>query len=91
LLVALGFLHVAAWYWLRQSHPGETVALMFAGADVVLALILGAIAGWSRPGRVEREALVVRRNALEDAAGAVTFSALLMQMIDRMFLSRRAR
>ena len=87
-LVALGFIHVAIWYWLRESFPAKYVALMFAGADVVLAIILIVIATRSSPGRVELEALVVRRRAMDDAAASIGFSALLLQLINNLVSSR---
>jgi hypothetical protein len=90
LLAAVGFIHVAIWYWLRESFPAKYVAAMFAGADVVLAIILAVFATRSSPGRVELEALVVRRRAMDDAAASVGFSALLLQVV-RSFMAARAR
>jgi hypothetical protein len=81
-LLALGFLHVALWFRLRVSLPGEYVAAIFAGADLVLALILGVLATRSVPSRVEMEALSVRQRALDDAAASVTISALLIRLFD---------
>jgi uncharacterized membrane protein len=86
---AVGFLHVAAWFWLRQSLTGPSVALIFAGADLLLGLILAAIAFWDRPGLAEREALAVRRRALEDVMGSLTVSALVIQVIERLLARRR--
>ena len=40
----LVFLHIAAWFWLRQSWERQYAALILAGADLVLALLL-ALAG----------------------------------------------
>ena len=87
LLLALGFLHVAVWYWLREILPGKHVAAIFVGADVLLALILGLLAIRSAPGRVELEALAVRRRALDDAAASVTVSAFAIRLLE-MVMSR---
>lgn len=87
-IVALGFLagavvfaHVAAWSWLRLDWQAQHAALIVAGADLVLAAILALLAARSSPGRVELEALAVRRRALESAAGTLAFSALAMEML----------
>jgi hypothetical protein len=79
---ALVFLHVAAWYWLREFMAGQYVALIFAGVDLLLAAVFALLASRSTPGRSELEALDVRRRALDDAAGSLTISALLVRVID---------
>ena len=87
-LVALGFLfgalvfcQIAAWYWLRASWDRPAAALILAGAELVLAAILALLAARSSPGRVELEALAVRRQALEGAAGSLAFSTLATQLL----------
>jgi hypothetical protein len=87
-LGALAFGHVAAWYWLREYMAGQYVALIFAGTDLLLALILAHLAARSAPGLVEREALAVRRRALDDAADSLTVSALLIRLLDQLILTR---
>ena len=91
LLAAVGFAHVAVWNWLRQSLAAQYVAAIFAGADLVLALVLGVLAVRSVPGRVELEALAVRRRALEEAAASVTISALIVRLFDQLIRSRRGQ
>jgi hypothetical protein len=86
---ALAFLHVAAWFWLRQVLTAPAAALICAGVDLLLGLIPAALAFRSSPGLVEREALAIRRRALEDIAGSLTVSALMIQLIDRLVRSRR--
>ncbi len=63
-LVALGFLagaavfcHLALWYWLRHYFEPPQSALILAGIDVVLAVILALLAARSTPSRTELEAL----------------------------------
>ena len=82
-LIALAFLfgalvfgQIAAWYWLRMSWDRPATALILAGAELVLAAMLGLLAARSSPGRIEVEALAVRRRALESATSSLAFSAL---------------
>ncbi len=81
LLGALAFCHIAAWYWLRQWFDRPAVALIIAGAELVLALILALLAARSSPGRIEAEALALRRRALDDATRSLAFSAMLTQLL----------
>jgi hypothetical protein len=87
----VGFAHVAVWNWLREPLPAQYVAAIFAGVDLLLALILGAVAARSVPGRVELEALAVRRRALEEAAASVTISALVVRLIEQLIRSKRGQ
>ncbi len=87
-LVALAFLfgalvfgQIAAWYWLRMSWDVPVVALILGGAELVLAVMFGLLAARSSPGRIEVEALAVRRRALESATSSLAFSALLTQLV----------
>ena len=91
LLGAVLFGHIAAWYWLREHMAGQFVALIFAGADLVLALVLFLLATRSSPGRAESEALLVRRRALESATQTLTVSALVMRLVQGLVRSRAAR
>src|ERR1700722_3262904 len=77
----LVFLHIAAWFWLRQSWEHQYAALILAGADLVLALLLAVVAMRSSPDRVELEALAVRQRALEGATASVAWSALAVQVL----------
>ncbi len=79
LLAAGVFGHLAAWFWLRLHWDIPQAAGLMVGGDAVLAAFFALIAARSSPGRIEREALDVRRRALEGAAGAYAFSALAMQ------------
>ena len=88
LLGALGFGHVAAWYWLRSYLLAQYVALIFAGFDLLFALIFFTVAFRSSPGLAEVEALAVRRNALQQAGESVTLTAMLVRVFEVMFRSR---
>jgi uncharacterized membrane protein (DUF485 family) len=96
-IIALGFFawavlfaHVAAWFWLRLSWEPGHAALIVAGADFVLAVLLAVVAARSSTGRVEREALAVRRRAIESVGGALAFSAVATQVL-RLFTNLLAR
>ena len=91
LFAAVIFGHAAAWFWLREYLAGQYVALIFVGADLLLAAIFALLAGRSTPGRVELEALDVRRRALHDAATSLTISTLLVRAVDWLVSSRTRR
>ena len=81
LLSALVFGQIAAWYWLRVSWDRPAAALILGGGELVLAAIFGLLAARSSPGRIEREALAVRRRAVEGATSSLAFSALVTQLL----------
>src|SRR5271165_6937839 len=62
---ALVFCHIAAWYWLRMSFDRPAAALIIAGVELVLTAILAIPVARSSPGRIETEALAIRRRAVE--------------------------
>jgi len=87
-LVALGFLtgaaafcHVALWFWLRHHFEPPQSALILAGIDVVLAVLLALLAARSTPSRAELEALAVRHRAVEGITASLAFSAIAMQLL----------
>jgi hypothetical protein len=87
-LAALGFLagaavfcHIALWYWLRHYFEPPQSALILAGIDVVLAVILALLAARSTPSRTELEALDVRHRAVEGITASLAFSAIAMQLL----------
>jgi hypothetical protein len=89
---ALAFFHVAFWFWLRRHFESPASSLIVAGTDLLIALLCGLIAARSSPSRLEREALEVRRRALENATSTLAYSALAAQALRlaaNMF--RRAR
>jgi hypothetical protein len=81
LLGAVAFAHIAVWYWLRSSWQPQFVALTLAGADLLVAVLLGLLASRSAPDRTELEALAVRQRALEGAAGSIAWSALALEVL----------
>lgn len=79
LIGAVIFVHIAAWFWIRVSWEHQNAALILAGADFVLAMVLAFLASRSAPGRVELEALAVRQRAVESAVGSIAVSSLMFQ------------
>lgn len=88
LFCALCFGHLAGWFWLRETLSPLRTAGIFAAADLVLALVLTWLAFRSSPGAAEREALAVRRRAMDDAMESLSVSALLIRAIDMLLRPR---
>jgi hypothetical protein len=91
---ALAFAHIAAWFWLRLDWEARHASLILAGADLVLAALLGLLAARSSPGRVEREALAVRRRAIDSATSPLALSVLAMpalRVLGNLMWRRRSR
>ena len=76
LTAALIFAHLVVWFWLRTMFSELVAAAIIGGGDLVLGLILVLFAAVSSPGRVEREALQVRRQALAGAGSVLAPMAL---------------
>jgi len=81
LLAGLGFFHIALWFWLRRHFESPETSLIVAGGDLLIAVIFGLVAARSSPGRLEREALEIRRRALENVASTLTYSTLAAQAL----------
>jgi hypothetical protein len=88
LIGAVVFAHIAAWLWL--DRPGLVSAGILGGVDLGLAVILVILASRSGPGAVEREAVVVRRQALKGIGTTLTVVRLVTRML-QMFESTRRR
>ncbi len=75
---AIVFAHIAAWYWLRIDRDlSFYITTGILGVfDLLVATVLGLIAGRSSPSRVEQEALEVRRNAIAGIGAALSVSQL---------------
>lgn len=83
LIVAILFGHLALWFWLRfkLDWSDYSAAGALAGGDLVLALICVAVAARSSPGRVEREALEIRRRALTNAASTMATATVVVPLV----------
>jgi hypothetical protein len=85
LIIALGFLslavvfgHLAIWLALLPIYGMARTASGLAGADLVLAIVLGLLAAHSTPGRIEAEAQRIREQAWLGVRRSVDFWAILV-------------
>jgi len=76
-VAVLTLAEVAAWQGLRLKVAAIAATLILLGIDLVLAALFGYLAARSSPGSTEREALHVRRQALDAARGSLALTALV--------------
>lgn len=90
----LVFAHLAAWYWLLTLFQQNfyVTACILGGVDLLVAVTFAFLASRSGPSRQEREALEVRKRAVQSIATAFSISQLAIPML-RMTnnVLRRAR
>ncbi len=79
-LAALGALHVAGGMALAEYVTTIHAVLIVAGIDAVVAFVLLAVAARDVPGAVEREALRLRRDAIDQALEAVVLTTVLSSL-----------
>jgi len=96
LLFVLGAIvigHVAAWHEIRTdlNQSFLVTAGILAGADLLVALILGLLASRSRPSRVEVEALDVRRKAIQGISNTLSVTQMAIPVLRMMANMRRRR
>jgi len=93
MLGAVVFAHVAAWYWLRMGLEQDflTATGILGGGDLLMAIILGFLASRSTPSRIEREALDVRRKAIQGMAGTLSVAQLAIPLMRIAANLRRPR
>lgn len=84
LLVAL---HVAGALALTPSVGALWATLIVAGVDLVLAAALGSVALFSKPSRIEREALMVREEARAQLGEATVMSMVVGPVMRRAGMS----
>jgi hypothetical protein len=80
---AIVFAHIAAWFELRTALDQTFLAATgeVAGFDLLVAIILGLLASRSSPSRVEREALDVRRKAVQAIGGSFSLAQLALPVL----------
>ena len=66
---------VAGWQVLRLYVPPIPATLILLGTNFVIAALFAVLAARSSPGHAEREALRVRRQALDAARGTLALTA----------------
>jgi uncharacterized membrane protein len=84
---AIVFAHIAAWLWL--DRPALASAGILGGVDLGVAVIFAILATRSGPGAPEREAIAVRRQALEGIGGTITLLRLVARMLQVFERMRR--
>jgi hypothetical protein len=84
-LAVLALAEIAGWQTMRLYFTGIVATLILLGINLVIAAALGAVAARSSPSHTEREALRVRREALDGARGALSIAAAfpLLRLVGR--------
>lgn len=89
LLGCLAWLHVTGYFaLLRAGILPLWDSLILAGVDVVIAVVFGLLALRDSPGRVEREALQVRRAAQAQMTEAAAMTAVVGPLLRSLGLRR---
>jgi len=89
MLGVLVLVEVVGWQVLRLYVAPISATLIMLGINFVIAALFGALAARSSPGHAEREALRVRRQALDAARGALSFTAAVPLASTLLGLRRR--
>ena len=91
-LGAIVFAHLAAWYGVRIGL-GQTFLIttgILGGVDLLIAIVFGVLASRSSPSRVERDALDVRRKAVQGLGTSLSLAQLALPAL-RLVSNRRRR
>jgi hypothetical protein len=89
MLGVLVLAEIAGWQVLRLYVASISATLILLGINFVIAAIFGALAARSSAGHTEREALRVRRQAIDAARGALSFTAAVPLASALLGLRRR--
>lgn len=73
--------HVAGVMALAAYVTPIQAVVIVAGVDLLLAIMLAALAARDVPGEVEREALALRRAAIEEAVETVALATLFRRLL----------
>ena len=76
-IIVLVLGEIAGWQALHLRFAPIATTLILLGINLIIAGIFGVLAARSSPDRAEREALQVRRQALEAARGTLSLAALI--------------
>jgi hypothetical protein len=77
ILGVLVLANIAGWQGLRLYVSPISATLIMLGVSLLTAAIFALLAARSSPSRTEREALEVRRRALQEAQSSLALGALL--------------
>ena len=91
MLGVLVLVEVAGWQVLRLYVASISATLILLGINFVICALFGALAARSSPSHAEREALRVRRQALDAARGALSFTAAVPLISALLGLGRHRR
>jgi hypothetical protein len=80
---------VAGWQLLRLYVAPISATLILLGINLVIAGLFGMLAARSSPGHAEREALRIRRQALDAARGSLSLTAAIPVASTLLRLGRR--
>lgn len=77
---AVGFGHLAAWYWIRTDLGQSFIVAsgILGGCDIAVAILLGAMAARFGPSKTERDALEVRRLAVHGIWTTLNIAQMIM-------------
>jgi hypothetical protein len=89
MLGVLGLAEIVGWQVLRLYVASISATLILLGINFVIAAIFGALAARSSPSHAEREALRVRRQALDAARGALSLTAAIPVVSTLLRFGRR--
>ena len=88
-LAVLAFAVIAGWQGLRLRVEAIPTTLILLGINLVIAAVFGLLAARSSPGLAEREALQVRRQALDAVRGSLLLTAALPAATTLLGFDRR--
>jgi hypothetical protein len=89
-LAVLALAEIAGWQGLRLRVEAIPTTLILLGINLVIAAVFGLLAARSSPGHAEREALQVRRQALDAARGSLLLTAALPAATTLLGFDRRS-
>lgn len=78
LMAVLAFFEVALWSYVASQLIAPFAALILAGVNIVVAMVLLLAAAMASDSHVEIEALKVRQRALEDMSRQLTVAAMVI-------------
>ena len=88
-LAVLALAEMAGWQGLRLRVEAIPTTLILLGINLLTAAVFGLLAVRSSPGHAEREALQVRRQALDAARGSLLLTAALPAATTLLGFDRR--
>jgi hypothetical protein len=92
LLAAFVFAQLIAYQALRGSMTPMQAAALLLRLNLLAAVLLTLVAAWSRPGVVEREAMLVRQTAWTELRVSMSVAEITARLLRRVLdgvLSRR--